>query len=101
MRFRVSRAANAPIAAKELTWTLTLDGARMLGQGTLSLESGAASVEGGLDQPGVRQFKATPAVGAEKLGIGMAAAAFDPYRIEATAKLPSDFEEFWNAPATL
>lgn len=29
--------------------------------------------------------------------MAMAGAAFDPYQIAPTAKLPADFEEFWNA----
>ncbi len=95
--FRVTFATNAPASVSELTWVLTLDGARVLGQGTLSLTSGTTIVEGTLDQPGVLQLKVTPKDNADKLGTGMAGAAFEPYDIKPTAKLPDDFEAFWNA----
>jgi cephalosporin-C deacetylase-like acetyl esterase len=95
--FYVTMATNAPASVSELPWVLTLDGARVLGQGTLSLTSGTTIVEGTLDQPGVLQLKVTPKDNADKLGTGMAGAAFDPYTINPTAKLPDDFEAFWNA----
>ncbi|MEI6646865.1 MAG: acetylxylan esterase [bacterium] len=94
--FHVTMATNAPASVRELPWVLTLDGARLLGQGTLSLASGKAIVEGTLDQPGVLQLKVTPKDNADKLGTGMAGAVFDPYTIKPTAKLPADFEAFWN-----
>ena len=95
--FRVSLADKAPSVPAELAWSLTLDGAKVLKQGTVTLTSGAATVEGTLDQPGVLQFKVTPTANVEALGIGMAGAAFEPYRVAPTVKLPADFEEFWNA----
>jgi len=96
--FRVTLADNAPSLPAELSWTLTLDGATVLGKGTLSLKSGAATVQGTLDQPGVLQLRVTPVVVADQaaLGSGMAAAAFAPDHIAPTTKLPADFEEFWN-----
>jgi cephalosporin-C deacetylase len=95
--FTISLDAKAPVAVSELPWALTLDGAKVLGQGNATLQSGTATVEGTLDQPGVLQLKVTPKDDLDKLGIGMAAVAYDPYKIEATAKLPADFQEFWNA----
>ncbi len=95
--FRVNVAANAPATADELSWVLTLDGAKVLGSGAVSPHSGAATVEGTFDQPGVLQLKVTPNTHTDALGLGMAGAAFDPYRIKATAELPADFREFWTA----
>ena len=95
--FRVILADKAPSVPAELTWSLTLDGAKVLGQGTVTLKDGSATVEGTLDQPGVLQFKVTPTENAEALGIGMAGAAFEPFHIAPTAKLPADFESFWTA----
>ena len=95
--FRVSVESNAPGAVGELSWRLTLDGAKLLKEGTLTLESGVATVEGSLDQPGVLQLKVTPSTHLESLGVGIAGAAFDPFAIKPTAQLPADFEEFWNA----
>lgn len=95
--FRVSVADKAPSVPSEINWTLTLDGAKVLGQGTLTLKDGSATVEGTLAEPGVLQFKVTPMANAEALGGGMAGAAFEPYQIAPTAKLPADFEEFWSA----
>jgi len=95
--FLVSIVDKAPGVAAEFAWSLTLDGAKVLKQGTLTLKDGAATVEGTLEEPGVLQLKVTPTANQEVLGIGMAAAAFEPYQIPATAKLPEDFMEFWNA----
>ena len=96
--FRVTLADHAPSLPAELSWTLTLDGATVLGKGTLSLKSGAATVQGTLDQPGVLQLRVTPVVVADQttLGSGMAAVAFAPDHIAPTTTLPADFEEFWN-----
>ena len=95
--FTISLDDKALVAVGDLQWTLTLDGAKVLGQGNATLQSGMATVEGTLDQPGVLQLKVTPKEDVDKLGTGMAGAAYDPYKIEATAKLPTDFQEFWNA----
>jgi len=95
--FLVSLAGKAPGEPTELKWTLTLDGAKLLKQGTLTLIDGKAILEGTLDQPGVLRLHVAPTKDVETLGIGMAGAAFDPYRIAPTAKLPRDFKEFWAA----
>ena len=95
--FRVTIATNAPAASGELAWKLTLDGAKLLNEETVSLQSGTVTVQGSLDQPGVLQLKVTPTANVETLGTGMAGAAFEPYKIAPTARLPADFEEFWNA----
>jgi len=98
--FTVTLATNAPLPVTTLPWKITLDGARVLGEGTLMLgsaPSNVVTVEGKLDAPGVLQFKATPTNGIDQLGFGMAGAAYDPYKIEPTAKLPADFQEFWSA----
>jgi cephalosporin-C deacetylase-like acetyl esterase len=57
--FRVTVAANAPSASGELAWKLTLDGAKLLKEGTVSLQAGTATVRGSLAQPGVLQLKVT------------------------------------------
>ncbi len=95
--FRVILADKAPSVPAELVWSLTLDGAKVLGQGTVTLKDGSVTVEGTLAQPGVLQFKVTPTANVEALGIGMAGAAFEPFHIAPTAKLPADFESFWTA----
>ena len=95
--FTVSLADKAPSTPTELEWKLTLDGAKVLKEGTLTLVDGKATVEGTLEQPGVLQLKVTPTKDAATLGIGLAGAAIDPYKIEPTAKLPKDFKEFWGA----
>jgi cephalosporin-C deacetylase-like acetyl esterase/peptidoglycan/xylan/chitin deacetylase (PgdA/CDA1 family) len=95
--FRVSFSDKAPSIPDGLAWTLTLDGAKVLKEGTVALKSGTATVEGTLEQPGVLQFTVKPTANVEELGIGMAGAAFDPYQIAPTARLPEDFEAFWHA----
>ncbi len=95
--FIVILADKAPSTPTELEWILTLDGAKVLKEGTIKLVDGKATVEGTLESPGVLQLKVTPTKDAATLGIGLAGAAIDPFNIEPTAKLPKDFKEFWDA----
>ena len=95
--FRVRLADTAPGAPTELFWTLTLDGAKALNQGTVILKNGEAIVEGTLEQPGVLQFNVTPTSNVAELGGGLAGVAFEPYHIAPTAELPADFKAFWDA----
>ncbi|MEI7652103.1 MAG: acetylxylan esterase [Verrucomicrobiota bacterium] len=94
--FSISLADKAPSTPTELEWILTLDGAKVLKEGTIKLVDGKATMEGTLEQPGVLQLKVTPTKDAATLGIGLAGAAIDPYKIEPTATLPKDFKEFWD-----
>ena len=94
--FSISLADKAPSTPTELEWKLTLDGAKILKEGTIKLVDGKATVEGTLEQPGVLQLKVTPTKEVATLGVGLAGAAIEPYKIEPTAKLPKDFKEFWD-----
>ncbi len=81
----------------EITYQLSLDGVGNLGKGTLPLQQGAATVTGTLDKPGILRCTVTFAgVETGKRIEAMAAAAFDPLKIEPTTTVPTDFDEFWN-----
>jgi cephalosporin-C deacetylase-like acetyl esterase/pimeloyl-ACP methyl ester carboxylesterase len=87
----------APAAIPPLKWALTYDGVRDIASGQVTLVDGRATVEGTLSEPGTLRLEVTPATDADMLGTALAAAVFDPYQIEPTAKLPADFKDFWNA----
>lgn len=92
--FRIYLSAEAPLKPSAWLWVMTLDGASELGSGVVPAGSGA-TVEGQLDQPGVIRITVTPDIGKEQLGIGVASAVVEPYRIQPTAVRPADFIDFW------
>jgi cephalosporin-C deacetylase-like acetyl esterase len=74
------------------TYRLSEDGAKTVAEGKLTPEKGKATLRGTLKKPGflllhVRQGKRQ----------ALASAAFDPTKIEPTAKMPDDFDAFWDA----
>ena len=81
----------------EVTYGLSNDGVGDLGKGKLPLKNGKASVTGALGKTGILRCTVYPVGDAKALGVGMAGAAFDPFKIEPTAVMPADFDEFWNA----
>ena len=80
-----------------VTYALSLDGAGNLGRGKLTLSAGKASVSGTLEKPGILRCTVRLAGGPKRRVVGMAGAAFDPFKIEPTAVAPADFDAFWNA----
>jgi len=85
---------------KEVAYVLSNDGVGDLGKGKLTLENGKAFVTGSLDKPGILRCTVIPVGDTKVLGIGMAGAAFDPFKIQPTAVMPADFDEFWSAQKT-
>jgi cephalosporin-C deacetylase len=68
------------------------DGVAPLSEQTIVLKDGKGVVEGRLNEPGFLQLRA---------GIGkataMAAAGFDPLKLEPSMPVPDDFDHFWTA----
>jgi cephalosporin-C deacetylase len=74
----------------EAAYRLTNDGFGTVSEGKVTLEPGKSySLTGTLDKPGFLQLRVNKKA--------VAAAAFDPTKIEPTAKMPSDFDAFWEA----
>jgi cephalosporin-C deacetylase len=74
----------------EAAYRLTNDGLGTISEGKVTLEPGKGySLSGTLDKPGFLQLRVN--------NKAVAAAAFDPTKIEPTAKMPSDFDAFWEA----
>jgi len=77
----------------EATYRLSEDGVKTISEGKINFKAGEGySLSGTLDKPGFLQLKVTQ--GKNQV---LAAAAFDPTKIEPTAKMPSDFDAFWEA----
>ena len=77
----------------EAAYRLSEDGFKTLKEGKLKLEKGkAAELSGTLDKPGFLQLKVTLAKDE-----ALAAAGFEPAKIAPTAKMPADFDSFWDA----
>jgi cephalosporin-C deacetylase-like acetyl esterase len=77
----------------EFTWAATMDGHKPLNKGSGKLSKGS-SLGIGIKptEPGFVQMRVT----VDKQTY-LAAAAFDPTKIEPTAKMPADFDAFWDA----
>jgi cephalosporin-C deacetylase-like acetyl esterase len=74
-------------------YRLSEDGFKTVQEGTVLVEKGAtAKLTGTLKKPGFLQLRVT--LGKQQ---ALAAAAFDPTKIEPTAKMPADFDAFWDA----
>ncbi len=77
----------------EATYRFTDDGYKILEQGKMTLEKGKIfSLTGKLDQPGFLQLRVD-----QGKKFALAAAAYEPTKIAPTAKMPVDFDAFWEA----
>jgi dienelactone hydrolase len=95
--FTITLAKGISLPVESVPWTLTNDGATVIRSGIVSLASGPVQIEGTLERPGVLRLTVGPVGSLGESGIGVAAAAFDPFKIEATARPPADFEAFWQS----
>jgi cephalosporin-C deacetylase len=77
----------------EASYRLSNDGLGTISESTFKIEPGDVfSLHGSLDKPGFLQLQVQQ--GKNKV---LAAAAFDPTKIEPTAVMPDDFDSFWAA----
>jgi cephalosporin-C deacetylase len=94
--YKVGEAAKFHIEAlvdTEFSYAFSDDGFKSMGKGDGKLVQGKPfSIEVKLDKPGFLQLR----VKAGKQLV-IVAAAFDPTKIEPTAKMPADFDAFWDA----
>jgi cephalosporin-C deacetylase-like acetyl esterase len=91
-----------PVTEGEIAYKLTLDGAKDLDKGKVSLSDKPAVIEGSLAEPGFLQCVAMyipPAGEGEKPKpvLGMAGAGIDPLAIPPSMPVPDDFDAFWKA----
>jgi cephalosporin-C deacetylase-like acetyl esterase len=74
----------------EAVYRLTEDGVGTITEGKVQFQPGEGySLTGTLSKPGFLQLRVN--------NKAVAAAAFDPTKIEPTARVPSDFDDFWEA----
>ncbi len=79
--------------AGDATYRLSDDGVGTLREGKATFKAGESfHLTETLNKPGFLQLQVTQ--GKSK---ALAAAAFDPTKIEPTAKMPADFDSFWDA----
>ena len=94
--YRVGESANFKIEALEdveFAWVASKDGFKTVNKGDGKLSKGSPLGIGiKLNEPGFVQMRVTS--GKQQY---LAAAAFDPTKIEPTAKMPDDFDAFWDA----
>jgi cephalosporin-C deacetylase-like acetyl esterase len=94
--YRVGDTATFNIQALEdleFTYVVSNDGYKTINKGTGKLSKGTPlGIGHKLEEPGFMQIRVT--VGKKQF---IAAAAFEPTKIQPTAKMPDDFDAFWNA----
>jgi hypothetical protein len=78
---------------QECVVCLSNDGYKVIHEGPVALVDGKATVRGTLREPGVLRCRVNSADGKRW---GIAAAAFEPLRIQPSMPKPDDFDRFWN-----
>ena len=79
------------LVAGEVEYRFTEDGYQVVKEGKLKVDAGQTyRLEGKLDRPGFLRLELK-----QGTATALAAAAIDPTKIEPTAKMPADFDEFW------
>ena len=95
--FRISVVKRGqPVAAGKARVSITLDGGKAIEQKTIALGPAPVEVQGSLSEPGFLRCTVTHTQDGKRYR-GYAGAAFEPERIQPTAAMPDDFEEFWMA----
>ena len=81
----------ASTASGAIDYVLTEDGMKTVGDGKLRVVAGQTyKLEGKLSRPGFLRLQLT-----QGSATAQAAAGIEPTKIEATAKPPEDFDDFW------
>jgi len=94
--FRISVATDdTSVTTGDVSYSLTIDGWKEVGAGTLPLSDDGATVSAKFDQPGFLRCTVTHVdpTGAKSHGFG--AAGFDPLQIKPSLPVPDDFDDFW------
>ncbi|MDD2711209.1 MAG: acetylxylan esterase [Verrucomicrobiae bacterium] len=103
--YKIGEKAEFQISAKKINgeafagiadYLLTLDGGKKLGDGKVTLGATPAVIPFSLATPGVVRCVITHKDGQTTVS-ALAAAAFDPEKIQPSIKEPEDFGSFWNA----
>jgi len=90
----VVRDGEKAVTEGDVAVTLSLDGGRTIAEKTVALGPEPSSVSGTLEDPGFLLCTASVRIGGEERR-AYQAAGFEPERIETTAVVPDDFDEFW------
>lgn len=86
-----------PVSEGQVAYTLTIDGAKKVADGTLKLAAGRTTVSGSLNEPGFLQCRVTYRVGPKQTLTSLAGAGIDPLKIPPSLPVPDDFDKFWAA----
>lgn len=93
--WRIEVRGDAPV--KEAHYVLRQGGATVIGQGNLTFNSGAGSLETSLNEPGTILAEVTAQdAGGQKLR-ALAGVVVAPERIKVSSPCPDDFDAFWQA----
>ncbi len=80
----------------QVGYTLTVDGAKKVADGTLKAGQGSMVVSGMLQEPGFLQCRVSYRVGPKQVLTALAAAGIDPTKIPPSLPVPDDFDKFWS-----
>lgn len=90
------KAGGQPMREGQVSYTLTIDGAKTVSRGELKLDQDRAVVYGSLNEPGFLQCRVVYRVGAKQTLSALAGAGIDPQKIPPSLPVPDDFDEFWS-----
>jgi len=81
----------------EIGYTLSVDGAKKVADGTLKVSEGRTVISGALKEPGFLQCRVNYRVGPKQSLTALAGAGIDPKKIPPSLPVPDDFDAFWRA----
>lgn len=85
-----------PVREGQVTYSLTIDGAKQVAADTLKLDQERPVIQGSLAEPGFLLCRVTYRVGPKQTLSGLAGAGVDPLKIPPSLPVPDDFDEFWS-----
>lgn len=87
----------AVVPAAEVAYVLDKDGLPPVTRGTAKVENGTATIDGSLAEPGFLACRLTFLTPDKKPVTAVAAAAFEPTKLQPSLPVPDDFDAFWAA----
>jgi cephalosporin-C deacetylase-like acetyl esterase len=80
----------------QVSYALSIDGAKQVASGTLKLKQAQTTIHGTLPESGFLLCRVSFCVGPKQSLAALAAAGIDPQKIPPSLPVPDDFDQFWS-----
>jgi cephalosporin-C deacetylase-like acetyl esterase len=85
-----------PVREGQVSYALSIDGAKQVASGTLKLDMAQTTIHGTLPEPGFLLCRVSFRVGPKQTLTALAGAGIGPQKIPPSLPVPDDFDEFWS-----